>query len=734
MILSIRMLQMFITVVLICFLADEAGAQSQRCPPGKKLDIRYDNVIDLEGASNFAYDSVLYHFNGNPGKAVDGARWIYDIYNDSAYYGAGRRKGRKVLIALPQIAMIDSVRGLDSSNNITTVNVYFFKKITASDKIHSTYDSILNAHAYKPNYSWSTSGGATIGYRWLQRNMRDTTMYLLFNFMDAQRMSFEFFGCYVKSGGKENLILPVTDTITYSYRTIGDLSGSNVTQIGSEKFLADTLSFEKPNEYRKSSAAFRFYDHPMYYDTSTSEDPRDWKLNMGGAGNLDNLAAVKYGLRSIQSTRGGQGKTIRQAGTWEVRQTNNLTDNPELIDNYKRIAKFHTQMTAKKGRNKNIQYTRDSLNYANADTITFGLNINVGREIGNEEDKEWIPWQTAKPQHIFAKMAAVYDGDRGRLGRKTGIKTMDSTMDVIYPGVVSFRTEWIRASITWSKLYYGDRKVPWDVIGYHLGTSNRIFTKSPTANEIIGLKGTFPEYFDDGARLNYVIRLFSRLIGRQARVNFSEYAVSQAYDWPKSADQAGYVSSLATPLYDGFDDLKLQHNVAWNSAAINILRQFLVITETPADGAAAYEFHDNSGFKLINSYKGGDQSNGKYSAKDTVALWPRFWLLNGFIERAKDYKFEKVILKEGIGGRYVTKYRSVINTDSVMIIVRKRDTSGPAIQYRFDVGNAKPVLKFIPGLNDLKGEQSLIIPGSTRQVPASAGLMPVMYFYREKRE
>lgn len=730
-----------ITNNIIWLIDDEAGNPDPPCANPVEITLAYDNVIDLEGASNYYYDSVLYHFKGRPTSATAGERQVFDIYNDSAFYPTSQ-KGRHILVAFDSLKIITKVEGIDSSGTVATIKAYHFRNITASSSVHSTYDSILNSNAYTPNYSWSTSGGGFQGSRVLQDNMNDTSMYWLFTLYETTPMAIKFTGCTVTgaNAAKENLILPVPDTITYTYKAIGNLTGSNVTQIGSVNFLADTLKWEKPTAYKTTSPTFRFYDHPMYYDTSTSTLRANWRLVMNGAGNLDSVAAVTYGLRSVQSTRGGQGKTVAEsnaqggAGTWELRQTNTITDNPSIIDNYYRLARFHTQMTAKKGRNTNIQYTRDSLNYVGADTVNFGLNINTGREIGNEEDKDWLPRQTAKPQHVFAKLAACYDADRGRLGSKTGIHTIDTTMDVIYPGVVSFRTEWVRASITWSKLYYGDRTMPFDAIGYHLGTSNKQFTKSPTSAEVVGVKGTYPEYYDDATRLTYVIHLFSRLIGKQARLQFNEYAVSQEYEWPKIQAQVGSTSVLATPLFGSLDNLTTQLNVAWYSAAINTLRQFLVIAESPADASAGYEFHDNSGYRTKPNYGINDQSNGKYTiapypVADTVALWPRFFVVDGFWNRAANYKFEEFLVKTP-GGAYISKWRSVTNPDSIMVIARKMDTTGSAVAYTMNVAGAPLVYQWIPSYTNLLGTQSSLIP-SFSEISASADLMPRFYFFRE---
>jgi hypothetical protein len=710
---------------IIWLISETAGNPPPRCATPAAIPVAYDNVIDLEGGSNFYFDSILNNFKGTPeaaGAAVRGERQVYDLYNDSAYYPTSA-KGRHILIAFNRMKLVDSIKGFDSAGSSVNVKVYSFRKINASSTVHTTYDSILNANAYAPNYNWSTVGGS-FQYRMLQSDMTDTVMYYLFNFYGAVKMSFTFFGCDLPGGATEDLILPVPDTITYTYATVGQLRGSNVTQIGSENFLKDTLKYE--NE-------FRFYDEQMYYDTSTSTNPANWKLIMNGAGNMDSIAAVKYGLRSYQSTRGGNGHSVQQngGGSWEIRSTNGITDNPQIIDNYRRVAKFETQKTAKNGRNTDIQYTRDSLNYIGSDTTHFGLNINIGREPGNEDDKDWLPQQNAKPQHVFAKLAACFDGDRGRMGSKTGIKTMDSTMEVVYPGTVTYRTEWHRASITWSKLYYGDRKIPWDVMGYHIGTSNKLFTISPTASQIVGLKGTYPEYFDDAARNTYVVHLFSRLIGKQAKVYFSEYAVSQEYNWPKTEPQVGAVSILATPLFGSIDNLTTQLNVAWYSAAIQKLRQFLVIAESPAYKAAGYEFHDNSGYKNKTAYAANDQSNGKYTiapypTPDTVALWPSFYVVDGFTERMKDYKFERVIAKIP-GDIYVTQWRNTVHPDSIAVITRKSDTTGAAINWDLNVGRAITVLKWVPSYTSLTGTQTPITPVANF-IAAPSDLMPTIFF------
>jgi hypothetical protein len=718
-----------ITNNYIWLISETAGNPPPRCSTGTKIPLTYDNIIDLEGASNFAYDSVFHHFNGQPGKAVDGERVVFDVYNDSAYYGPGGRKGRKVLVVFSRMMKVDSVKGTDSSSSSNYVKVYPFRGVTYQN--HSTYDSILNAHNHTPKYTWTTSAGAFTGVRKLQENMDDTVMMYLFNFYGPMRMSFDFFGCELEGGPVENLLLPVPDTITYIYPRVDSMKGDNFTQFHNNEFIRDTAV--------KSGLA-RFYDNWRYYDADSLNNTANRLINLAGAGNQDSIAA-SYGLRSIQSTRGGNGYSVKevknrgQAETWEIRQTNSITDNPSVIDNYTWYAKFQYTMTAKKGRNTNIQYTRDSLNYVGDDTVTFGKNINIGRELSNEDDKDWLPIQTAKPQHIFAKCAAAYDGDRGRLGTKIGVKNADSTMLVVYPGTVSFRTEWHRASFIWSFLYYGERYVPWDVSDYHLGTSNKIFTKSPYSSEVVGVKGTYPEYFDDAARLTYVIKLLSRLLARQVKVFYGEYAVSQAYDWPRMDNQVGSVSVLATPIYEGVNDqLLASWNIAERSAAINFARTFLVNTETPAWGAAGYEFHDNSGYKNTAAYKINDQSNGKYTrapypVPDTIALWPRYYVQTSIADALSGYRFDGYIQKVA-GGRYVTRYRKIANPDTVIVITRKSDTAGAALAYNLPVGGATSVLRMTPSYSSLSMTLEALTPEG-QLVSAPNGAMPVLYKYLE---
>lgn len=708
----------------IWLISETAGNPPPRCSTATAIPLAYDNVIDLEGASNFAYDSILCHFNGQAEKAVDGERVVFDVYNDSAYYGGGGRKGRKVLVAFNRMMKIDSVKARENNSASYSVKVYGFRKITTN---HSTYDSVLNAHNYAPNYTWSAQAGGFSGTRMLQSNMSDTNMYYLFNFMGPMRMDFTFYGCELEGGPVEDLLLPVPDTITYVYKTVDELKGDNFTQFHSNEFIRDTASRSK---------RARFYGQWNFWDTSTATTLANRKINLAGAGNQDSIAA-SYGLKNTMSVRGGNGRSIAQSiargqDTWDIRSTNSITDNPQLMENYTFLSKFCYTWTKKKGRNNSGSYTGDSLNYIGSDTTNFGDSSCIGIEPGNEDDKDWNLLQNAKPQHVFAKLQACYDGDNGRLGNKIGIKNADNTMLVIYPGVVSFRTEWPRASTIWSFLYHGTRFVPWDVYGYHLGTSNKLYTKSPTSDSVVGLKGTYPEYFDDAARMTYVIKLYSGLLGRQAQVDFNEYAVSAAYEWPRSAPQVGSVSVLATPIFEGVNDqLLAAHKVAERSAAINFARHFLAITETPAWGSAGYEFHDNSGYRNQTAYKVNDQSNGKYTRApypipDTIALWPRYFVQTSIADALSGYKFDGYVQKTA-GGVWASKYRK---GDSLIVIPRKADSAGSAVSFLLSVGGAGSVIKMTPQYNTLTMDVQLLTP-EINQVSAPAGMMPVLYKFRE---
>ena len=143
-------------------------------------------------------------------------------------------------------------------------------------------------------------------------------------------------------------------------------------------------------------------------------------------------------------------------------------------------AKMAFQFAARYGNNKKInkallsvnskpRWTGDSTN-----KIRVGLDLIKYVECNNEPDKWWKGVQSKQtPREYAANLSAFYDGDKGRLGKNTGIKNADSTMKVVIGGLAKADINYIKEMVAWCKENRGlnadgSINLCFDVINYHL--------------------------------------------------------------------------------------------------------------------------------------------------------------------------------------------------------------------------------------------------------------------------
>lgn len=151
----------------------------------------------------------------------------------------------------------------------------------------------------------------------------------------------------------------------------------------------------------------------------------------------------------------------------------------DSVTSYLAKARAAFQFAARYGRNTQIP---DSFMHVNtaprwpndpANVVKKGLDLVRYMECGNELDKWWKGLRGyMNPYEYAALLSAFYDGHHGTLGADAGVKTADSSMQVVIGGLASADPSYVRGMIEWCRMnrgYKADGSVDlcWDVINYH---------------------------------------------------------------------------------------------------------------------------------------------------------------------------------------------------------------------------------------------------------------------------
>ncbi|MEX8548007.1 MAG: hypothetical protein V5804_10445 [Mucilaginibacter sp.] len=201
-------------------------------------------------------------------------------------------------------------------------------------------------------------------------------------------------------------------------------------------------------------------------------------------------------------------------------------------------AKAAFQFAARYGSNKNVdtalvkvnpkqRWTGDGINQ-----VKIGLNLVKYIECDNERDKTWKGKKAYQnPEQYAANLSAFYDGDKGKLGKNTGVKTADPNMQVVMGGLASPEVKYVQSMIDWCKKHRGykpDGSVDlcFDVINYHYYANDAAshFNHQPK-------RGIAPELSDEGSKADEFVKL-----GKQ--YNLPVWVTEVGYDINPNTPQA----------------------------------------------------------------------------------------------------------------------------------------------------------------------------------------------------
>lgn len=161
-------------------------------------------------------------------------------------------------------------------------------------------------------------------------------------------------------------------------------------------------------------------------------------------------------------------------------------------NSYRAFGKVAFQYAARYGRNSNIDTTliqKDTTTQAWWEIPRIrrtGLDRINYMECDNERDKWWKgrdAYQTGR--EYAANLSAFYDGNKHTMGPGVGVKTADSTMQVVMAGLADPVVDYVKGMVDWCKQYRGYKSnghvdLCWDVINVHY-YNNDGFSQGGTA-------------------------------------------------------------------------------------------------------------------------------------------------------------------------------------------------------------------------------------------------------------
>lgn len=158
---------------------------------------------------------------------------------------------------------------------------------------------------------------------------------------------------------------------------------------------------------------------------------------------------------------------------WQHETMNDPATDPANPLSYRQWAAYLYQWSARYGRHQHpaerlkvspeVRWTNDSKN-----TSASGLDLLHYIEPENEPNRWWRPPSAQyTPEQAAAMLSAAYDGHEGQMGPLCGIKTADSTMRVVMPGLADINVAYLDAMLAWCQSNRRDQRFPADVLNVH---------------------------------------------------------------------------------------------------------------------------------------------------------------------------------------------------------------------------------------------------------------------------
>ncbi len=366
-----------------------------------------------------------------------------------------------------------------------------------------------------------------------------------------------------------------------------------------------------------------------------------------------------------------------------ARYGKNLLDPASYIEQ----AKLGFQFAARYGQNKNIDsalvsvYTIPAWYNQRVNSKKTGLGLVKYIECGNEVDKTWRGRKAyLTGREYAANLSAFYDGNLNTMGANVGVKTADSTMQVVMSGIAGPSTDYLRGIIDWCKEFRGykpDGRVNlcFDVINYHFYSTDRGFYQSTSST-----RGVAPE---------------KGLADSIAR-NFMNAARLYAYDMPVWVSEQGYDINQSSPVRA----IPVGNRTAAETQADWILRSGLLYARRGFHRSFFFQAYDTDTASATKFASMGLLNKGNYSRK------PAADFLYQTIKLFGDFRFQETLNNDPFVDRYD------YNGQSMYALVVP-DEKGRTANYSLLLNGADSVTVYTPvaGRNEMLSEKRASVNG-----------------------
>ncbi|GGK80441.1 hypothetical protein GCM10011405_30270 [Rufibacter glacialis] len=210
-----------------------------------------------------------------------------------------------------------------------------------------------------------------------------------------------------------------------------------------------------------------------------------------------------------------------------------------------------------------------------------GLDLVDGVEAGNELNAHWHGRKRyLNPYEHAAFLSAFYDGHKGTLGPRAGVKKGDPNLNAYVGGIVSANPRFYRAMIDWCRENRGYRKdgtvdICWDVVKYHQYTTSSGLEQHKNSTRFAIPADMHP---DATGKVQTIKNLHLNLVGRTVPVHIGELG----YDVGPSEQGAAQIKNSAT----GYISSRKNTQGVW------VLRDQLTYAFQGVDGLQFYILED----------------------------------------------------------------------------------------------------------------------------------------------
>ena len=314
--------------------------------------------------------------------------------------------------------------------------------------------------------------------------------------------------------------------------------------------------------------------------------------------------------------------------------------------------------------------------------LEVGMGLIKYIECDNERDKWWKGRQAYQTGREYAaNLSAFYDGNKGTMGNNIGVKTADSTMQVVMGGVALTTTDYLRGMIDWCKQYRGYKadgsvNLCWDIINYHYYASNAQNNPSSSANH-----GVAPE-----------LSLSDSIAGA-----FLKTAHQYANDIPVWVTECGYDTNPWSPYHVNAVGSKtvLATQADW------ILRTSLAYARAGIQKVFFYELYDD------NSSSGGSYATSGLLNNDRSRR-PSADYIKQVNSLFGNYSYVQTLSTSPIADKYS------LNDSAFMYTVYMPTASNQTASYTLNLGSADSAIIYTPtiGSNNMTATTMATTSGS----------------------